>query len=126
MGFGQAISSGFSNYVNFSDRAPRSEYWFWQLFFFLALLGAIALDSLITAPGSGFLPLVLIVLFGLILPSVAVNVRRLHDIDRSGWWVFFPIVPIIGPILLLIWHCTRGTNGSNQYGPDPLAGIAER
>jgi uncharacterized membrane protein YhaH (DUF805 family) len=56
------------------------------------------------------------------LPSISVLVRRLHDTGRSGWWYWIALVPLVGPILLLIWLCTRGTFGGNEYGPDPLAG----
>jgi uncharacterized membrane protein YhaH (DUF805 family) len=59
----------------------------------------------------------------LFLPGLAISIRRLHDIDRSGWWVLITFT-VIGIILLLIWACTRGTTGPNRYGPDPLAGVA--
>ena len=63
-------------------------------------------------------------LFGLatILPSLAVAVRRLHDLDRTGWWIFIGLIPLIGWIILIIWYCTRGTVGPNRFGPDPLGG----
>ena len=57
----------------------------------------------------------------LLLPSLAVGVRRLHDIDKSGWWLLIVIIPIIGWVLLLVWVCTKGTLGPNRFGPDPLA-----
>jgi uncharacterized membrane protein YhaH (DUF805 family) len=57
---------------------------------------------------------------GLFLPSLGVIVRRLHDLDKSGWWYFFVIVPLVGPIMMLVWLCTRGTNGGNRFGNDPL------
>jgi uncharacterized membrane protein YhaH (DUF805 family) len=58
----------------------------------------------------------------LLLPSLAVAVRRLHDIDRTGWWILLWFIPIIGWIILIIWHCTAGTPGPNRFGQDPLAG----
>jgi uncharacterized membrane protein YhaH (DUF805 family) len=120
MNFGQAITSGFSNYVNFSDRAIRSAYWFWALFTTIGMLvtgGIDGVDGMTLAYP----------IFGLvtILPSLAVAVRRLHDLDRSGWWLLLALIPLIGSIVLLIWFCTRGTDGSNRFGPDPLAGIGQ-
>jgi uncharacterized membrane protein YhaH (DUF805 family) len=57
-----------------------------------------------------------------LLPGIAVSVRRLHDLDRSGWWLLLAFVPVVGIIVLLIWFCTKGTDGSNRFGPDPLGG----
>jgi uncharacterized membrane protein YhaH (DUF805 family) len=119
VGFGQAISSGFSNYINFSDRACRSEYWFWILFYFIGGLVTGGIDSAIgMSITSG--------LFGLavFLPNLAVSIRRLHDLNRTGWWIFISLIPIIGWIVLLIWYCTRGTEGPNRFGPDPLGTIS--
>jgi uncharacterized membrane protein YhaH (DUF805 family) len=120
MGFGEAISSGFRNYVNFSGRAPRSEYWFWSLFTSLVSLAAGIFDLAIAA-GTGFSPFSTIAGLGLILPGIAVSVRRLHDLDRTGWWLLL-IFTGIGGILLLIWDCMKGTDGPNRFGSDPVAG----
>jgi uncharacterized membrane protein YhaH (DUF805 family) len=117
MGFTQAISSGFQNYVNFSGRAIRSEYWFWTLFTVLLWIVASIID---VALGLGILaPLGAL---ATLLPSIAVAVRRLHDTDRSGWWFLLIFIPLIGPIVLIVWFCMRGTVGSNRFGPDPLEG----
>jgi uncharacterized membrane protein YhaH (DUF805 family) len=59
-----------------------------------------------------------------LLPGIAVAVRRMHDLDKSGWWVLIGLIPIIGWIIFIIWACTKGTDGSNRFGPDPLAGRA--
>jgi uncharacterized membrane protein YhaH (DUF805 family) len=117
MNFGDAIKSGFSNYANFSDRASRSEYWFWTLFSVICTIVAYVLDARIGLPVTRSL-------FELatFLPSIAVAVRRLHDLDRSGWWIFLFLIPIIGAIVLLVWFCTQGTDGENRFGPDPLGG----
>jgi len=56
----------------------------------------------------------------LLVPAVSVTIRRIHDVDRTGWWVLIAFVPIIGAILLLIWFCQRGTQGPNKFGPDPF------
>jgi uncharacterized membrane protein YhaH (DUF805 family) len=119
MGFGQAISSGFSNYVNFSSRACRSEYWFWILFIILAEIVTSIIDYAIGVQ-------VVTGLFGLatFLPSLAIAIRRLHDLDRTGWWVLLWFIPLIGWIILIIWFCTRGTAGPNRFGPDPLGAMA--
>jgi uncharacterized membrane protein YhaH (DUF805 family) len=121
MGFGQAISSGFSNYVNFSDRSSRSEYWWWILFYTIGIIVAAIIDGVI-----GTDVRIVSGLFGLamILPNLAVAIRRLHDLDRTGWWVLLGLIPIVGWIILLIWYCTKGTDGPNRFGPDPLGGIA--
>jgi uncharacterized membrane protein YhaH (DUF805 family) len=115
MGFGQAISSGFSNYVNFSGRSCRSEYWYWILFIIVADIVAGIIDYAIGIQ-------VVTGLFGLatILPNLAVAIRRLHDLDRTGWWIFIGLIPLVGWIILIIWYCTRGTDGPNRFGPDPL------
>ncbi len=64
--------------------------------------------------------------FGLVtfLPSLAIAIRRLHDLDRTGWWVLLALIPLIGWIVLIIWFCTRGTDGPNRFGPDRLAMLA--
>jgi uncharacterized membrane protein YhaH (DUF805 family) len=61
-------------------------------------------------------------LFGLatFLPGLAVAVRRLHDIDRTGWWILLALIPLVGAIVLIIWYCTKGTDGPNRFGPNPL------
>jgi uncharacterized membrane protein YhaH (DUF805 family) len=116
--FVQSISSGFSNYVNFSDRAIRSEYWYWVLFLLLALGVAEIIDSAIGFPLAA--PIVALVT---LLPNIAVQVRRLHDLDRSGWWVLLHLIPIVGGIVLIIWYCTKGTASTNRFGPDRLAAV---
>jgi uncharacterized membrane protein YhaH (DUF805 family) len=122
MNFTQAIASGFQNYVNFSGRAVRSEYWFWTLFTILVSIVAGLID-LALFRSLDFSPLQSLVGLGLLLPSLAVSIRRLHDLDRIGWW-FLLVFTIIGAIVLLVWNCMRGTIGPNRFGPDPLGGVA--
>ncbi len=110
MGFTQAISSCFQKYVDFSGRALRSEYWYWSLFTFLGYVIAF----IIGAATTGYFLYPIFVL-GTFLPSLAVSVRRLHDIDRSGWWLLIGIVPIIGEIVLFIWFVKEGTAGENSF-----------
>ena len=111
MSFGQAISTCFSKYVGFEGRAARPEYWYWVLFVFVVSLVLSIVDRV--------LPFGLLqVLFALatILPGIAVGCRRLHDIDRSGWWLLIAFVPVVGAILLIVWACQPGTSGANQFG----------
>lgn len=116
MSFSEAVRTCFSKYATFSGRAPRSEFWFFILFgIIVQLVGEIidkASDSLIVGA---------IIALVLLLPTIAVSVRRLHDIDRTGWW-YLLVFTVILWILLLVWYCMRGTVGANRYGPDPLAG----
>jgi uncharacterized membrane protein YhaH (DUF805 family) len=118
MGFVEASRSGLRNYATFSGRAPRSEYWWFYLFYLLVSLVAAMLDGM--TGGVGLLNAA--VALGLLLPVLAVSVRRLHDVDRSGWWYLIILIPLIGIIVLLVWFVTRGTSGPNRFGPDPLAG----
>jgi uncharacterized membrane protein YhaH (DUF805 family) len=121
MNFTQAIASGFQNYVNFSPRAARSEFWFWSLFSVLASIAA-GLVDLAVFPDADVSPVNSLVGLALFLPGLAVSVRRLHDLDRTGWWLLLAFT-IIGIILLIVWDCMRGTAGPNRFGPDPLAGM---
>jgi uncharacterized membrane protein YhaH (DUF805 family) len=121
MNFGQAIASGFKKYVDFTGRAARSEFWFWTLFAVLASIVGGIID-LVLFPGAITSPVQSIIGLVLLLPGIAVSIRRLHDLDRTGWW-FLLAFTIIGMIVLIVWYCMRGTPGPNRFGPDPLAGI---
>jgi uncharacterized membrane protein YhaH (DUF805 family) len=123
MTFSQAISSGFQNYVNFQGRASRSAFWWWALFNFLVALVLVVIQEVLgpkTAMGVMFSMIMLVVRLGLLLPSIAVTVRRLHDTGHSGWWILiaFTIIGAIYP--LLFWYCTPGTAAENRYGGNPL------
>ena len=123
MGFKDAISYCFRNYVGFSGRAARSEYWYWVLFVLLLQIVAWLIDmTLFGFNTTGVNPIGVIVSLATLLPGLAVSVRRLHDIDRLGWWVLLGLIPVIGWIVLIYWACLRGTVGANRFGPDPLAG----
>lgn len=122
MNFQQAIASGFQNYVTFVGRAARSEYWFWTLFAVLVGVAAAILDAAFF-PGLHARPIHSLASLALFLPGLSVSIRRLHDLDRTGWWVLI-VLTGIGIILLLIWFCLRGTVGPNRYGPDPLGPAA--
>ena len=117
MNFGEAIKSGFGNYVTFSGRAARSEFWYWILFSALADSVGNIIDR---ALGTGLIGVGVVISLALLLPGVAVSVRRLHDLDRTGWWLLIAFTGI-GIILLIVWNCMKGTTGSNSFGADPLA-----
>ncbi|WP_380874628.1 membrane protein [Sphingomonas sp. DBB INV C78] len=124
-------------YAQFSGRSRRKEYWMFVLFAVIVYAIAIFLDSALGLGGSttnyadvgdggaavGFNStggvLTLIVALALFVPSLAVAIRRLHDTDRSGWWLLIGLVPLIGAIVLLVFYCTEGTKGPNRFGPDP-------
>lgn len=135
MNFSQAVRSVYSNYVNFSGRAPRSEYWWFALFSFIAAVVIMIVESALglgqgsMRSGHGefsasFNGGILSILWALgnFLPSLAVGVRRLHDTDRSGWWLLIAFIPLIGAIVLLVFFCTRGTPDPNRFGNDSLGG----
>jgi uncharacterized membrane protein YhaH (DUF805 family) len=119
MGFADSITSGFNKYVTFSGRAVRSEYWYWTLFTIIASVVAGIIDEIIFI---GIDIVGTLVSLGLLLPSVAVGVRRLHDIERSGWWLLIGLTGI-GLVLLIYWDCVKGTTGPNRFGPDPLGTV---
>jgi uncharacterized membrane protein YhaH (DUF805 family) len=121
MGIDDAVKLGFANYVNFSDRACRSEYWYWVLFYNIGVLASAAIDTWIVG-----LPIIAtIFILATILPTLSVAVRRLHDLDRSGWWILLDLVPLVGWIILLIWFCTKGTDGPNRFGAERLASLGQ-
>lgn len=102
------------NYVGFEGRARRSEFWLFVLAVFIMQAIAGILDAVI---GMGlFVALVGIVHF---VPSLAVAARRLHDTDRSGWWLLIGLIPLIGIIVLLVFYCLEGTKGPNRFGSEP-------
>ena len=116
MSFTQSISSGFRRYFDFRTRSSRSEYWWWSLFALLVSIAAAILDALVFG-GAAILDT--ISSLALLIPGLAVAIRRLHDVNRSGWW-FLIVFTIIGIFFLLYWYLQRGTQGTNRYGPDPL------
>lgn len=111
------------NYAVFEGRARRREYWMFTLVNFFMAIGATIVDNILGTT-IGDLPYGLfyfLYALAVFIPGLAVLVRRLHDTDRSGWWVFIALVPLIGGIWLLVLTVLEGTRGSNQYGADPKA-----
>ena len=100
------------NYANFTGRARRKEFWFFTLVQFIILIIAQIIDSVI---GTEFVLYALIVL-ALFIPSLAVSVRRLHDLSKSGWWYLIALIPLIGAIILIIWFATETKAEVNQWG----------
>ncbi len=108
-------------YADFSGRARRREYWFFFLFNVLIAAGLSLVDAFVgTAdPLAGVGLLSGLYSLGVLLPSLAVGVRRLHDIGRTGWWLLIGIVPILGSLILLIFAVLDSQVGPNEYGPNP-------
>ena len=109
--FPDAIRLGFQHYFDFRSRSTRAEYWWWVLF---VILTQQALNVVNIRIG---------ILFGLavLIPGLALGTRRLHDINKSGWWLlmWFGIFLIVPVIVLIAWHTKRSDEGTNKYGPDP-------
>jgi uncharacterized membrane protein YhaH (DUF805 family) len=110
-------------YAVFSGRSRRKEYWYFVLFSLVVSLVLSAIDALLGTFSSSANVGLLGGIYGLaiIIPSIAVSVRRLHDIDRTGWWVLISLVPVIGTIVLLVFAVLDGTPGENRFGPNPKA-----
>lgn len=111
----------FENYANFSGRARRSEYWYFVLMNIIIGIIAMIIDNVI---GLNFEPLPYGAFYAVnsllvLIPSLAVGVRRLHDVGKSGWFFLIAFIPIIGAIWLLVLFCQEGNKGENAYGPDP-------
>jgi uncharacterized membrane protein YhaH (DUF805 family) len=117
MNFVEALTSGFRNYVDFSGRAVRPEYWYWMLFAVVvnAVLGVVDQNLNPGDQMGAFSWVTMIVFLGLALPTLAVSCRRLHDIDRTGLWLLAGLTGI-GVILLLYWASLPGTAGANSFG----------
>ena len=125
MGFGDAVRAVMAKYAVFEGRARRAEFWYWALALMVAEIAIMIIGGVLGAVSESLsvvsLILLCVMLLGTIVPSIAVTVRRLHDTGHSGWWWFIGMVPLVGPILLLVWYCTPGTPGSNAFGSDPLS-----
>ena len=116
MSFIDAVSTCFRKYVGFQGRARRAEYWYFTLFQIIISVIASILDSAVVGasamepqPISGIIGLVTL------LPSLAVSIRRLHDIGKSGWWLLIAFT-LIGMIWLIIWACRKSESGPNSFG----------
>lgn len=108
-------------YADFSGRARRSEYWYFILVYMLILIALSIVDVVMgwfsTDAGVGVLSG--IYTLALLIPSLSVAVRRLHDTDRSGWWLLIGLIPLIGGIVLLVFFVQDSQAGTNRFGPNP-------
>lgn len=132
MGFVEAVKSVFGKYATFSGRASRSEFWWWVLFLIILQIAAMILDNIfgtkinydagstlssLKIQGVGWVGA--LVSLALIIPTLAVSVRRLHDTGKAGWWWLLNLVCCIGGLILFIFYLTPSTPGDNKYGPQP-------
>lgn len=108
-------------YAVFEGRARRKEYWMFSLFSFIVALGLAIVDGVLGLSAGGVGALGTLYSLAVLLPSIGVSIRRLHDIGHSGWWLLLIFLFCIGWIILLIWAVTDGESGTNAYGPDPKA-----
>ena len=116
-----------SHYADFAGRAARSEYWWFQLFQLIAyvVLGFVfgIIGSLFGGAGGGFgtvMILIALLMIALVIPNLAVMVRRLHDQNLSGWFILLFFIPYVGSIVMIVFMCIRGTDSPNRFGSDPF------
>lgn len=115
----------FRKYAVFAGRARRKEYWMFTLLTFVAGLVCAIIDAILD-PASvdrGFGAASVLLMLAIFVPAIAVSVRRLHDIDRSGWWLLVALIPFAGVIVLFVFAVLEGTSGENAYGPDPKSSV---
>lgn len=115
MSFQEAVKSVLGKYADFSGRASRSEYWFWYL---AILLGYVVYFVLVTVSFELGLVYLIALVLAVFVPTLAVGVRRLHDIGKSGWLTLLGLIPFVG-IILLVFALMDSTPGANAYGPNP-------
>lgn len=112
-------------YADFSGRSRRKEYWMFLLGVFIAVIvlsiieGIVGLSGMV---GGVYGPLTTLFFLGILVPSIAVQVRRFHDQDKSGWFVLLGLIPFLGGLAVLVFMCLEGTRGPNRFGPDPKGG----
>ncbi len=115
---------GLKQYADFSGRARRQEYWMYMLFysiFGIILYGVTVIGMAMQSEGIILLGMGIYILYtlALLVPTLAITVRRLHDTGRSGFWYFIGFVPLVGGIILLVFCCLDSENGNNQWGLNP-------
>lgn len=124
----------YRRYADFSGRSRRMEYWMFSLFQLIVMVvlcvlifaGGFSLDEYGAEPqlsAVGYVGIFGLIIYALatFIPGLAVTVRRLHDQDKSGWWILIQFIPYIGPLILLVLMFLDGTRGENRFGPDPKA-----
>lgn len=110
--------AGWQKIFDYSGRASRSDYWYFQLF---NLLFGIVLSSFIISVVDQLILIMPVYYILLVLANISLTARRLHDVDKSGWFQLISFIPLVGPIWLLVLMVTKGTEGKNRFGEDPLA-----
>ena len=108
------------NYCNFNGRARRSEFWYWYLLTLIIDIICTILIQALPKLNTVFSIIFAVINLAILLPTIGVQVRRLHDTGRSGWFLLLILLPIIGLIILIIWFC-QDSDASNEYGPSPKA-----
>jgi uncharacterized membrane protein YhaH (DUF805 family) len=109
-------------YADFSGRSRRKEYWMFLLGVIIAAVilsiveGVLGMQGMV---GGVYGPLTLLLILGIIIPGIAVQVRRFHDQDKSGWFVLLGLIPFVGGLIVLVFMLLEGTKGPNRFGPDP-------
>jgi uncharacterized membrane protein YhaH (DUF805 family) len=108
-------------YAEFNGRSRRKEYWMFVLFQMIFAIVAMLLDNVLglASESIGYGPIYGVFALAMFLPGLAVSVRRLHDVNKSGWMMLIALIPLIGAIWLLVLFVTEGTRGPNKYGLDP-------
>lgn len=114
--FQAAVKTCFDKYATFKGRARRPEYWYFALFTFAGSIILSIVDAVVFM-SQNFSPLSSLFSLAMLVPSLAVGARRLHDIGRSGWWLLIALVPVIGFIVLIIFLVKKGDEEANEYGP---------
>ncbi|MDE5632621.1 MAG: DUF805 domain-containing protein [Muribaculaceae bacterium] len=104
------------NYCNFNGRSSRSEYWWYALA--VAILNVV-ISTVLSGSPSVMQAVSGVITLGLLLPGLGLAVRRLHDINKSGWYLLLALIPIVGAIILIVWFCKESEPQTNQYGPVP-------
>ncbi len=109
MKFQEAVKTCFTKYVDFKGRARRSEYWWFYLFVIVLQIILRLISTTVSEIGALLL----------LLPVLAVSVRRLHDIGKGGGYIFINFIPLVGPIIWIYWACLEGEKGANRFGKNP-------
>ena len=115
LSFSESISTCLKKYFNFKDRGSRSEYWFFQL-----IVIPVYIWSQFPSNDTQILVIQMVLTFGLLIPGISAGVRRLHDRDKSGWFILISFIPIVGTLFLLVMLAEKGTEGKNRFGKYPL------
>ena len=119
MNFNYFLDTVKNKYADFNGRARRQEFWMYILFYYVVIFGTAIVDAIVNAIIGIPVLFLGIAVLGLIVPTLAVTVRRLHDISKSGWYIFVSLIPFVGGFYLLYLLVQDGTPGSNEYGANP-------